>query len=588
MAQVKRLFDIPHYQLANYPQQDMLAAKVNGAWVRYSTQEVIEMANRMSKGLLRLGLKPGDRVGLVSNNRPEWNISDLSVLQIGAANVPVYPTASSTDYKFIFNDAGIKFCFVSGEELYRKVEAIRAEVPSLIEIYSFDKLPGVKHWTEILELGSEDPDEELESIKAAIKADDLATLIYTSGTTGAPKGVMLSHHNIVSNLLASTERLPVDSEGRALSFLPLCHVYERMLNYLYMLAGVSVYHAESIDTVGENLKEVKPHVFVAVPRVLEKVYDKIMTTGQSLKGIKRALFFWALKVAEKYEPGNRNTAWYRFKLGIARKLIFSKWQAALGGNVRVVASGAAPLQPRLARVFLAAGIPVMEGYGLTETSPVISVNCEKNDGVRIGTVGRPLSNVQVKIEADGEICCKGPNVMLGYFKRPDLTAEVIDAEGWFHTGDIGEIVEGGFLRITDRKKEIFKTSGGKYIAPQPLENKFKESRFIEQVMVIGEGQKHPAVLVVPAQAFVKEWCVRKGINVETLAEMAADAQVKDRIWQEIQTFNESFGHWEQVKKMELLPAEFSIEGGELTPTLKLKRKFILEKYKDRVQRIYGE
>mgnify|MGYP000880818540 FL=1 len=422
----------------------------------------------------------------------------------------------------------------------------------------------------------------------SISEDDLATLIYTSGTTGVPKGVMLTHKNLVCNAIACISRLPVDSKGRSLSFLPICHVYERMIHYLYMITGVSIYFAESIDTVGDNLKEVKPQVFVAVPRLLEKVYDKIIAKGTDLSGIKKKLFFWAVDLGMQYEPGNRNNWWYRFRLKIARKLIFSKWQEALGGNVLAVASGGAALQPRLARIFLAAGIPVMEGYGLTETSPVIAVNCEKNDGVRIGTVGRVLDNVEVMIAQDGEILVKGPSVMKGYYKRPDATAETIDADGWLHTGDIGELVEGQFIRITDRKKEIFKTSGGKYIAPQPMENKFKESRFVEQVMIIGEGQKFPAALIVPAFVVVKEWGARHGHHFSSNEEMANSPVVKARIMQDIEEFNKDFGNWEQVKKIALLPQEFTILSGEMTPTLKLKRKFILEKYKDVVNGIYAE
>ena len=588
MHNVKRLFDIPKYQLENFPKEDMFAAKIMGDWKKWSTREIIDQSRKMSHGLLKLGISKGDKVAMISNNRPEWNISDLAILQIGAVDVPVYPTAAEKDYQFIFNDAEVKICLVSGKDLYDKVARIRDQVPSLKEIYSYDHIEGVKSWKEILELGTNGNDVELDRIMDTIQENDLATLIYTSGTTGVPKGVMLSHRNLVSNAVSCRERLPVSEDGRSLSFLPICHVYERMLHYLYMISGVSVYFAESIDTVGDNLKEVKPQVFVAVPRLLEKVYDKIMAKGEELTGIKHKLFFWAVSLAEKYEPGNRNSLWFRIRLFIARKLIFKKWQEALGGNVKAVASGGAALQPRLARIFLAAGIPVMEGYGLTETSPVVAVNCEKNDGVRIGSVGRVLGGVQVKIAEDGEICTKGPNLMLGYYKRPDLTAEVIDSEGWFHTGDIGEWMDKEFLRITDRKKEMFKTSGGKYVAPQVLENKFKESRFIEQVMVIGDGKKYPAALVVPSYAFVSEWCRRKGMDCSDHRAMVANEQVKDRIWNEIKMYNDSFGQWEQVKKIALLPFEFTIDSGELTPTLKLKRKYIMEKYKDVVEKLYNE
>ena len=508
---------------------------MNGQWVTHSTQGFVDKANLVSQGLLKLGIKPGDKIAMISNNRPEWNMCDIGILQIGAINVPIYPTISSEDYQYIFNDAEVKLCFVSDQELFDKANAIKDQVPTLQEIYSYEELPGVKHWSEVLDQGKDGDAAEVQRIKDTIKKDDLATLIYTSGTTGVPKGVMLSHNNIVSNSVASTPRLPVDAQAKALSFLPVCHIYERMIHYLYIMNGVSIYFAESMDTIGDNLREVKPDVFTAVPRLLEKVYDKIVAKGETLTGIKKGLFFWALNLGLRYEPYGANGWWYEFRLKIARKLIFSKWQEALGGNVKVVASGSAALQPRLARVFHAAGIPIMEGYGLTETSPVITVNCEDNRGVKFTTVGRPIDGVQVKIAEDGEILTKGPNLMMGYYNKPDMTKAVIDEEGWFHTGDIGEMVDGDFLRITDRKKEIFKTSGGKYIAPQVMENKFKESRFIEQIIVIGENQKHPAALVVPDFEFLKDWCERHNLSLTAPAEMAANQQVIDRIWQEVET-----------------------------------------------------
>lgn len=587
MEVVKRLFDVARFQLAHYPKTDMLTAKVNGNWTPYSTREVVEMSDMFSRGLLVLGVKPGDKIAMISNNRPEWNIADIGILQTGAIDVPVYPTISENDYKFIFNDAEVKLCLVSDKALYDKVMLIKNEVPTLKEVYSFEQIPGVKNWKEILDAGMKGDQNEVEKIKSGISENDLATLIYTSGTTGTPKGVMLSHKNIVSNSYACMERLPVDQNARALTFLPVCHVYERMIHYLYMLRGVSIYYAESMDTIGDNLKEVKPHVFSAVPRLLEKVYDKIVAKGNELSFPKKNLFNWALKLGHEYDVIGKS-GWYKFRLSIARALVFKKWKQALGGNVRAVASGSAALQPRLARVFMAAGIPVMEGYGLTETSPVVSVNCEENNAVRIGTVGLPIRDVEVKFAEDGEICVKGPNLMLGYYKRPDLTKEVIDSEGWFHTGDIGTLVEGRFLKITDRKKEIFKTSGGKYVAPQMIENKFKESSFIEQVMVIGENQKHPAALIVPAFSFVKSWCEKHGIAAKTHEEIAGNEEVKKRIMEEINRMNPNFGQWEQVKKIELLPEEFSIANNELTPTLKLKRKVILAKYAHLINKIYAE
>ncbi len=584
---VKRLFDIPRHQQKSYPKKDAFTAKLNGEWVPTSIDTMLEEAMKVSKSLLKLGIVKGDKIGLISNNRPEWISMDCGILQVGAVDVPIYPTISAEDYKYIFNDAELKYCFVSDRELFEKVNSIKNEVPSLKHIYSFEQLDGVDHWTKFLAEGEGKEDAEVEAIMKTIVEDDLATLIYTSGTTGVPKGVMLSHKNLVSNSLSCIERLPVDSNGKSLSFLPICHVYERMLVYLYMITGVSIYFAESMETIGDNLREVKPEVFTAVPRLLEKVYDKIVAKGSELTGIKKTLFFWALDLGEKYEPYGANGVWYEFQLSIARKLIFSKWKEALGGNVLAVASGSAALSPRLARVFLAAGVPVMEGYGLTETSPVATVNASHNKGLMIGTVGRVIDGVEVKIADDGEILIKGPNVMIGYYKQPEKTKEVLADDGWFSTGDIGKFVGDGFLKITDRKKEIFKTSGGKYIAPQMMENKFKESRFIEQIMVIGESQKHPAAFVVPNFEFLKDWCVRKKVPFNSNSEVIKNEKVIARIKRELDHYNESFGNWEQVKKFELVDSTWSVDTKELTPTLKLKRKFIMDKYKDLFDKIYA-
>ena len=584
---VKRLFDIPRHQQKSYPKKDAFTAKLNGEWVPTSIDTMLEEAMKVSKSLLKLGIVKGDKIGLISNNRPEWISMDCGILQVGAVDVPIYPTISAEDYKYIFNDAELKYCFVSDRELFEKVNSIKNEVPSLKHIYSFEQLDGVDHWTKFLAEGEGKEDAEVEAIMKTIVEDDLATLIYTSGTTGVPKGVMLSHKNLVSNSLSCIERLPVDSNGKSLSFLPICHVYERMLVYLYMITGVSIYFAESMETIGDNLREVKPEVFTAVPRLLEKVYDKIVAKGSELTGIKKTLFFWALDLGEKYEPYGANGVWYEFQLSIARKLIFSKWKEALGGNVLAVASGSAALSPRLARVFLAAGVPVMEGYGLTETSPVATVNASHNKGLMIGTVGRVIDGVEVKIADDGEILIKGPNVMIGYYKQPEKTKEVLADDGWFSTGDIGKFVGDGFLKITDRKKEIFKTSGGKYIAPQMMENKFKESRFIEQIMVIGESQKHPAAFVVPNFEFLKDWCVRKKVPFNSNSEVIKNEKVIARIKRELGHYNESFGNWEQVKKFELVDSTWSVDTKELTPTLKLKRKFIMDKYKDLFDKIYA-
>lgn len=584
---VERLFDIPYFQLEQYPNEKMFSYKKEGTWHSLSTKDFIKKVNLVSKGLIEYGIKPDDKIAIVSPNRYEWNCLDIAIQQVGAIVIPIYPNISTKDYRYIFNDAKIKIAFLGTEELFEKISSIRTEIPSLEEVYTYDKVNGAKFWEDIFD-ESDTHEAALKERKAAVKYEEMATIIYTSGTTGDPKGVMLSHKNILSNVEASIPLIPADEMSRVLTFLPVCHVYERMLHYLYMKLGASIYFAESLDTIGENIKEVKPHVFTAVPRLLEKVYDKIIAKGSELTGIKHKLFFWAVELAKDYNPQG-NSFIYNIKLGIARKLIFSKWMEALGGEVKAIASGSAALSPQLCRIYLAAGINILEGYGLTETSPVISVN-NLTDGPRIGTVGRLLKDVQVKIAEDGEILVKGPNVMLGYYGKPDKTAEEFDAEGWFHTGDIGEMVEGTFLKITDRKKEIFKTSGGKYIIPQPMENKFKESRFIEQIIVIGEGQKFPAALIVPSFPFVKEWSTRKEYGLEKLTneEIIKDERLIARIQEEVDGFNKLYGHWETIKQFRLLPNEFTIEGNELTPTLKFKRKVIMEKYKDIVATIYTE
>lgn len=583
-----RLFDLVYNQLNDYPTDQMFVTKRNGKWEAISTKEFVEQTKLVSRGLIALGVQTGDRIAVVSSNRVEWNIMDIAIQQIGAIMVPIYPNISENDYNYIFNNAGIKLSFVGTEDLFQKISRIKSNVPSLENTYTFDVVNGAPNWKEVAQLANSIDEAEILKRSDAIKNEDIVTIIYTSGTTGNPKGVMLTHNNILSNALACESRIPADRYSRVLTFLPVCHVYERMLHYLYIRMSASVYFAESLDTIGENIKEVKPHVFTAVPRLLEKVFDKIIAKGEELTGIKRKLFFWAVELGEEYDVIGKS-AWYHFKLGIARKLIFSKWQEALGGQVKAIASGSAALQPRLARIFLAAGVNVLEGYGLTETSPVISVNCLKK-GIRIGTVGPLIDGVQVKIAEDGEILVKGPNVMKGYYNNPEATAEAIDAEGWFHTGDIGEFVEGKFLKITDRKKEIFKTSGGKYIIPQFMENTFKESRFIEQMMVIGEGQKFPAALIVPSFAFIKDWAERKGMDLRnaTNQQIIENKEVIARIDREVKEYNKRFGNWEQIKKFELLPTEFTIEGGELTPTLKFKRKKILEKYQTEFNRIYND
>lgn len=583
---LKRIFDLHYNQLAKYPKSDALTAKINGEWIPTSTQSMIDQGEAFASGLLELGLQPGDKVALISNNRPEWNIIDFGCLIAGIIDVPIYPTITAEDYSFIMNNAECKVCIVEDEDLFTKVSSIKSEVPTLEGIYCLNKLGGCEHWSAIKQKGEGKNKEKLEEIKKGVKEEDLATLIYTSGTTGRPKGVMLSHKNLVSNATDSRERLPITSDSKALSFLPLCHVYERMISYMYMVSGTSIYYAESLETIGDNLREVQPQVFTAVPRLLEKVYDKIVAKGADLTGIKRSLFFWALELGQRYEVNGQNGWWYEFQLKLANKIIFSKWREALGGNAKAIASGAAALQPRLARVFLAAQIPVMEGYGLTETSPVIAVNEEENDGVRIGTCGKPLSSVDVKIATDGEILVKGPNVMMGYYKNEEATKEVFTEDGYFKTGDLGELVEGQYLKITGRKKETFKTSGGKYVAPQLLENKMKESNFIEQLMVIGESEKHPAAIVQPAFEFLKEWCKRKGIDYPSDAEIVKNERVQNRIMKEVDFYNKGFAQYEQVKKIILAPSVWAVDTGEMTPTMKIKRRVLMENFKNEIETCY--
>ncbi|MEX2350161.1 MAG: long-chain fatty acid--CoA ligase [Flavobacteriaceae bacterium] len=590
MNKITRLFDFPYHQLSKNNLPDCLVTKYGEEWVKTSTQEFIDKANAVSRGLLRMGINKNDKIALIStNNRTEWSIMDIGILQTGAQNIPIYPTIGEEDYEYILNHSESIYCFVSDKEVYEKVMAIKKNVPKLKEVYSFDTISGCKNWTEVMDLGSDDSNqEEVEARKEAVDEMDLATIIYTSGTTGKPKGVMLSHKNIVSNVIDSQPRIPVkEGDARAMSFLPVCHIFERMILYIYQYHSVSIYFAESIEKISDNLKEVHPNVMSVVPRLLEKVYDKIYAKGTELTGLKKSLFFWAIDLGLKYEPYEANGWWYETKLKLARKLIFSKWKEALGGNLEVMVSGSAALQPRLARVFAAAGIPVMEGYGLTETSPVISVNDMRNGLFRIGTVGKTIPHVEVKIAEDGEILCKGPNVMMGYYKDPEKTAEVMTGD-YFHTGDIGEMDADGFLKITDRKKEMFKTSGGKYIAPQLLENAMKQSLFIEQIMVIGDGEKMPAAFIQPSFDFVKEWAKRKKINIGTsLEDLCNNEKVNARIQEEVDTYNERFGKWEKIKRFELTPEIWSVEAGHLTPTMKLKRRVVKERYKNLYEKIYN-
>jgi len=589
MTDIKRLFDFPYYQLENHPLEVALATKYNGKWGTLSTQQYIDQANVISRGLLRLGVKPNDKIAVIStSNRNEWNVLDIGVLQLGAQNVPIYPTISEEDYEYVLNHSGATYCFVSDTEVLEKLRAIQHNT-QLKEVYSFDEIEGCKNWKEVLDQGEDKSNQdEVETLKKAVTEKDLATIIYTSGTTGRPKGVMLSHENIASDVLGSSLRVPFETGVyTALSFLPICHIFERMILYLYQYYSVSIYFAESIDKISDNLKEVKPHVITAVPRLLEKVYDKIIAKGTDLGGVKQKLFYWAVELGLEYEPYGANGWWYETKLSLARKLIFSKWKEGLGGNIELIVSGSAALQPRLTRVFAAAGIPVMEGYGLTETSPVIAVNDQRKKGFKIGTVGRVIDNVEVKIAEDGEILTKGPNLMMGYFKDKEKTDEAINPEGWFHTGDIGEIDKEGFLKITDRKKEMFKTSGGKYVAPQIIENTMKQSRFIEQIMVIGEGEKMPAAFIQPNFEFVEDWAKRKNLDLgKSSEELVENEEVIKRIQEEVDFYNAKFGHWEKVKRFELTPEVWGIDNDMLTPTMKLKRRNIKEKYMDLYNKIY--
>ena len=585
LMEITRLFDVAHYQLENFPTDKSLNVKVGNDWISYSSQDVIDEANRLSAGLIKKGIKAGDRVALISFNRPEWIFVDMAIEQIGAINVPLYPNITVKDYNYTLEQSGAKMAFVGDQDLVEKVTEATKAISGFDGIYSLDKLEGVTHWKEVqAEYKSES--EEIEKRKANVKPEDLATIIYTSGTTGFPKGVMLTHHNILSNSEGVAERFSLVASGyRALSFLPLCHIFERTASYTHMRLGVEVYFT-SIESIGEAMKEIQPHYFATVPRLLEKVYDKIVKKGYDLKGIKKGLFFWALRLGEKYDPNEDKGWWYNKQLEMANKLIFSKWREALGGKIMFIVSGAAALQPRLARVFWAAQIPLLEAYGLTETSPGISFSKIDKGGYRLACVGPLLKGVKVKIAEDGEILASGPGIMQGYYKLPDQTAEVLK-DGWFSTGDIGEY-EDGFLKITDRKKEIFKTSGGKYIAPQQMENKFKESMYIEQIMVVGEGHKHPSALIVPDYESVTEWCKIHHTECKTIPEMMKSEKVLHKFDKEMEHYNQEFANYERIKKFTLMPEPWSIEGDELTPTLKLKRKKILAKYASIVEDFYKD
>jgi len=594
MEKATRLFDCIATQ-AKEPRVDLLNAKVNGAWTAYSTQELHELIDQLSVALLNMGVSSGDgttegrdKVGLISIGRPEWLITDLAVQQIGAVLVPLYPNTSAHELEEILSEAQVKCVFVSNQEIYDKVNEIRFKAPSLKAIFTFDQIEGGTHWTELLKPLQEKDLQHLRSVSSDISEDDVTTIIYTSGTTGHPKGVMLTHKNILSNAMASAEvlgQIPVEQK-RALSFLPLNHIFEKMVTYIYLFSGFSIFYAESMDTIGPNLREVQPSLFTAVPRLLEKVFEKILVEGKKLTGIKSKIFLWSIKIAGQFELQNQSLG-YKIKLAIADKLVYSKWRKAIGGNVKAIVVGSSACPVRLEKIFTAAGIVILEGYGLTETSPVISVNHYEKKHRRLGTVGPLLSGVQVMIAADGEILCKGPGVMAGYYKNPELTAEVMDG-GWFHTGDIGVFDQDAFLKITDRKKEIFKTSGGKYVAPTPIENRMKESYFIEQMMVVGSGKKFAAALVVPSYANLIPWCKQNEITFSTHEELIKDKRVIALYQSIIESYNPEFNHVEQIKKIKLLAEEWSLNSGELTPTGKMRRKIITEKYNAEIESMYAD
>jgi long-chain acyl-CoA synthetase len=593
MTDPTRLFDCLALHLEKAPIPDMLAAKENGKWKTYSTREVADTVNKLSAGLLQLGISGGDRsvegtdkVALMSKNCPDWVMVDLAVQQIGAVLTPVYPTINVNELEFVLNDAQVKVIFVNDEELFHKVLSIRNKLPSLLEIFTFEHVANARNWKELLASATEADIARIPGIAKKITYEDLATIIYTSGTTGTPKGVMLSHKNILSNVMACLTCLPPGSI-KALSFLPLNHIFEKMLTYIYLFNGSPIYYAESMETIGENLKEVKPQMFTTVPRLLEKVYERIMKKGAELTGLKRKMFFWAHELAAKYEINKPMGVWYNLQLSLANKLIFTKWREALGGNIICIVSGGAACQVRLIRIFTAAQIPVMEGYGLTETSPVISVNRFDVEKRMFGTVGPLLPGVEVKIAEDGEILCLSPGVMMGYYKRPDLTAEAMEG-GWFHTGDIGMMIDDEYLKITDRKKEMFKTSGGKYVAPLTIENKLKESTLIEQIMVVGPERKYVGALIVPEFANLRDWCKEHGIITSlTNEELIRHPKVIELYQEIIETYNKYFSHVEQIKRFELLSTEWSVATGEMTPKLNFKRKVVTEKYRDAIERIYS-
>ena len=586
--EVKRTFDLIQWNLEKYPRKDMFGGKKDNEWITYSTEDVKNYVDWVSYGLLSLGCKKGEKVATISGNKPEWNFVDMALAQTGLIHVPIYPTIGTDEYEYILEHSDVRIIILGNKTIYNKVNPIANKIHSLKDIYSFDDVEGVKSFNEIVDAGKKNSGryrDELEKIKESIKPEDLVTIIYTSGTTGNSKGVMLSHNNLVKNAITTSAAHHLGYGHRAISFLPLCHVYERMVNYHFQYKGISIYYVENMGTVSETVKEIKPHLFNTVPRLLEKIYDNIIGKGRNLPWIKKRIFFWAVDLGLKFRLKG-NSKFYKFRLEIARKLVFSKWKEALGGELQVLVSGGAALQSRLEKIFWAAGIPIIQGYGLTETSPVISVNPLRIDEIGFGTCGPIIEGVEVRIADDGEILCKGENVMMGYYKAPDLTAEMIDKDGWLHTGDIGVIEEGKFLRITDRKKEMFKLSAGKYIAPQVIENKLKESFFIEQAMVIGENQKFASAILSPNFTFLHDWCSLHKIQYRDNKELIELPEAIDRFNREVREVNKSLGEFEQIKRFRLVTEEWTPQTGELSPTLKLKRNYLSKEYKDIIAEIY--
>ncbi len=587
---VKRTFDILDKCLQEFPRKDALGGKDTKDWYVYSTAEYVEKSHQFAMGLMHLGLKKGDKVATVTTNRPEWNFADMGMAMTGIVHVPIYPTIGEEEYSYILEHAEIKALFVGDKKLHEKLSPLVALLPEITHVYSFEKIDGVPYFEELIELGESQKGElanQLEQIKSEVDPEDLATIIYTSGTTGVPKGVMLTHTNLVSNFLEHSQMHHLGKDHRVISFLPLCHVYERSVNYHFQYKGMGVYYVGNLGQIVSAIKEIKPHMFNSVPRLLERVYDGFVSKGKELKGIKKVIYFWALNLTRHFEYNKKYNFFLKIRIKIADKLIYSKWREALGGNIVYVVSGGAALQPRIARVLGMAGMLNLEGYGLTETSPVIAVNNPATGSMKIGTVGEVLSNVQLKFAEDGEILCKGPGVMKGYYKAPDLTAEVIDEDGWFHTGDIGILEDGKYLKITDRKKEMFKLSAGKYIAPQMIENKLKASFFIEQIMVIGAGEKFASALISPNFVYLHEWCSQRRIHFQNNEELIQNTEVLAQLQREVVTINKTLGEHEEIKRFRLVSDEWTPQSGELSPTLKLKRNYVAAKYKTIIDEIYS-